>query len=141
MDRSEEIWKGKNLNSIFEDIYKKSQEKDRQIKMLIGELRPLIENVGDATIIVPLIKEYMEVAIKNDDHIVKMAGIVQRLISSTQRATAVGGDNFLLTDAEKAQLLSDLDEIEASTEDNSDVQSDIDSAKSKLNKPPDSDEE
>ena len=73
MDRNDEIFKGKSLNDIFQDIYNKSSEKDRQIKMLIGELRPLITNIGDATVIVPLIKEYMEVAIRNDDAIVKMA--------------------------------------------------------------------
>ena len=85
MDSNDEIFKGKSLNDIFQDIYNKSSEKDRQIKMLIGELRPLITNIGDATVIVPLIKEYMEVAIRNDDAIVKMAAIVQRLIGSTNR--------------------------------------------------------
>jgi hypothetical protein len=80
MDKDDKIFGNKTLSDIFSDIYKKSNEKDRQIKMLIGELRPLIQNIGDATVIVPLIKEYMEVAVRNDDHLIKMASIVQRLI-------------------------------------------------------------
>ena len=137
MNEQDEIFKGKTLNGLFEDIYKKSQEKDRQIKMLIGELRPLIQNIGDATVIVPLIKEYMEVAVKNDDHLIKMSGIIQRLISSSQRTAAVGGDNSLLSEAEKMQLLSELDELEAEVENNtsdSDVSSQIEDVKNKLNK-------
>ena len=133
MDRNDEIFKGKSLNDIFADIYNKSTEKDRQIKMLIGELRPLIQNIGDATVIVPLIKEYMEVAIRNDDAIVKMAAIVQRLIGSTSRS-AEGGGSTLLTEEEKKQLLSELDDIESTAQDVEDdnIQSKIDDVKKKL---------
>lgn len=140
MNKDEEIFKGKTLSDIFQDIYKKSNEKDRQIKMLISELRPLIKNVGDATIIVPLIKEYMDTAVRNDDHIIKMAGIVQRLISTQQRNASLGGENYLISEEEKKQLLSELDGIENDIADSSDdVQDKLDDIKNKL-KPP-SDEE
>lgn len=142
MDRNDEIFKGKSLNDIFKDIYNKSSEKDRQIKMLIGELRPLITNIGDATVIVPLIKEYMEVAIRNDDAIVKMAAIVQRLIGSTNRNAGTEGGS-LLSEEEKKQLLSELDEIEADVQDSGAediVQQQIDNVKKKL-KPPTKEED
>jgi hypothetical protein len=139
MDKDDKIFGNKTLSDIFSDIYKKSNEKDRQIKMLIGELRPLIQNIGDATVIVPLIKEYMEVAVRNDDHLIKMAGIVQRLIGSQQKSAALGGDNFMLSEDEKAQLLSELDNIEAdiqdANEEQDDIQSKIDDVKNKLNPP------
>jgi hypothetical protein len=45
-------------------------------------LKPLITSPGEATIMVPLIKEYMELAIKNDDALIKMAGIVQRAMNT-----------------------------------------------------------
>lgn len=144
MDKDDKIFGNKTLSDIFGDIYKKSNEKDRQIKMLIGELRPLIKNIGDATVIVPLIKEYMEVAVRNDDHLIKLAAIVQRLIGSQQKSAALGGDNFLLSAEEKAQLLSELDEIEADvhdvTDDQADMQSKIDDVKNKLNPPKDPEE-
>ena len=63
-----EIFKGKSFAGLLKDIYKNSAEKEKQIKILIGELKPLIRNIGDATIIVPLIKEYMEIGVKNDQH-------------------------------------------------------------------------
>jgi hypothetical protein len=111
MESGDEIFKGKSLNDIFKDIYDNSKKKDRQIKMLIGQLHPLIQNVGDATVIVPVIKEYLDMSIKNDDQLVKMAAIVHRLISSQQRASAVGGDNFLISEEEKEQLLADLEDV------------------------------
>jgi hypothetical protein len=88
--RSYFYFKGKSFSDLLKDIYSNSQKKDRQINVLISELRPLIKNIGDATVIVPLIKEYLDVAVKNDDHLVKLTGIVQRYISTKQ--TLSGAD-------------------------------------------------
>lgn len=138
MNKDDEIFKGKTLGGLLKDVYKKSTEKDRQIKMLIGELRPLIKNIGDATIIVPLIREYLDLSVKNDDHLIKIAGIVQRLIASEQRAISGAGENFLLTEEEKQQLLSELDEIEASADgvvekkDTTELDAQIDDIRNKL---------
>ena len=85
------------------DVYHNSKKKDRQINQLIGQLQPLIKNASDATIIVPLIKEYLDVAVKNDDHLVKLTAIVQRYISTKQ---TISGADGLLSDEEKQQLLS-----------------------------------
>ena len=106
-----EIFKGKSFSDLMKDIYSNSSKKDRQINMLIGELRPLIQNVGDATVIVPLIKEYLEVGVKNDDHLVKLAAIVQRLVSTNNRVQSDTGNSWMLSDEEKKQLMGELDEI------------------------------
>jgi hypothetical protein len=95
----------------MKDIYSNSSKKDRQINMLIGELRPLIKNIGDATVIVPLIKEYLEVGVKNDEHLVKLAAVVQRLVSTSTRVQSDTGQSWILSDEEKKQLLGELDEI------------------------------
>ncbi len=84
------------------DVYHNSKKKDRQITQLIAQLQPLIRNASDATIIVPLIKEYLDVAVKNDDHLVKLTAIVQRYISTKQ---TIAGADSLLSDEEKQQLL------------------------------------
>lgn len=73
------IFGNKTLSDIFKEIYDNSRKKDRQINDLVSELTPLIEGIEDATLIVPMIKEYLEVAVKNDEHLIKMAQIVQRL--------------------------------------------------------------
>ena len=79
MSLDKEIFKGKTLSDLFGEIYDNSKETKGQVKGLIGELKPLIENIGDATLIVPMIKEYMEIGVKNDDALIKLATIVQRL--------------------------------------------------------------
>ena len=111
MDFDVEIFKGKTFSELMKDIYSNSTKKDRQINMLIGELRPLIKNIGDATVIVPLIKEYLEVGVKNDEHLVKLAAVVQRLISTYNRVQTETGNSWILSEEEKKQLLGELDEL------------------------------
>jgi|TARA_R110002167_G_scaffold29184_2_gene97549 hypothetical protein len=104
----EEIFKGKTFSGLMEDIYNNSAKKEAQINDLIKQLQPMIKNMGDATVLVPIIKEYLEVAVKNDEHLIKMAAIVQRA------TTRVGGDasGVLLTEEEKKQLLEAVEEVE-----------------------------
>ena len=102
MDVKDELFKGKTFSDLMSDVYHNSKKKDRQINQLISQLQPLIRNASDATIIVPLIKEYLDVAVKNDDHLVKLTAIVQRYISTTQTIT---GDSSILSESEKVQLL------------------------------------
>ena len=111
MDFDIEIFKGKSFSDLMKDIYSNSTKKDRQINLLIGELRPLIKNIGDATVIVPLIKEYLEVGVKNDEHLVKLAAVVQRLVSTNNRVQSETGNSWMLTEEEKKQLIGELDEI------------------------------
>lgn len=115
----QEVFKGKTFSSLLKDIYTTTKGKEAQINSLISELKPLINNIGDATIIVPLIKEYMEVAVKNDEHLIKMASVVQRAMARTEMS---GGD-FQLTDEEKKQLLDTVKEIDGPLTPTDDVKS------------------
>jgi hypothetical protein len=108
-----ELFKGKSFSDLLKDIYSNSQKKDRQINVLISELRPLIKNIGDATVIVPLIKEYLEVGVKNDEHLVKLAAVVKRLISTNNKVQADTGQSWMLSEEEKQQLLDELDSIDS----------------------------
>ena len=102
MDKNDELFKGTSFADLMSDVYHNSKKKDRQINQLISQLQPLIKNASDAKIIVPLIKEYLDVAVKNDDHLVKLTAIVQRYISTKQ---TISGADGLLSDDEKQQLL------------------------------------
>jgi|TARA_B110000908_G_C10129147_1_gene391365 hypothetical protein len=88
MSLDKEIFKGKTLSDLFGEIYDNSKETKGQVKGLIGELKPLIENIGDATLIVPMIKEYMEIGVKNDDALIKLATIIQRIESAAAKGDA-----------------------------------------------------
>ena len=106
-----EIFSGTTLSDLMKDIYINSKSKSKQIDTLIRSLEPLIKNITDATIIVPLIKEYLDVAVKNDDSLIKLAQIVQRLIASDKRASSAGGDNeFGLSEDERRQLLEEAED-------------------------------
>jgi len=94
----------KKFSDILKEIYDNQKKKETQISALIGELKPLINDIGDATLIVPLIKEYMELGIKNDEQLIKMATIVQRALSSGKTEE----EGFGMTADEKAQLLSEV---------------------------------
>jgi len=102
-----ELFKGTTFSDLMKDIYHNSKKKDRQINTLIQELQPLIKNIGDATVIVPLIKEYLDVSVKNDEHLVKLAAVVQRLVGS---ASKDGGDEYGMSEEEKARLLQTAQE-------------------------------
>ena len=102
MDIKDELFKGTSFADLMSDVYHNSKKKDRQINQLISQLQPLIRSASDATIIVPLIKEYLDVAVKNDDHLVKLTAITQRYISTTQTIT---GEASLLSEDEKKELL------------------------------------
>jgi hypothetical protein len=106
-----ELFKGKSFSDLMSDIYHNSKKKERQINSLIQELQPLIKNIGDATVIVPLIKEYLEVSVKNDEALVKLAAIVQRLVSAGSRTNEDGtsGGEFGLSEEEKAALLKEAE--------------------------------
>ena len=105
-----ELFKGKSFSDLMSDIYHNSKKKERQISTLIQELQPLIKNLGDATVIVPLIKEYLEVSVKNDDALVKLAAIVQRLVTSGNKpGDDSSGGEFGLSEEEKAALLKEAE--------------------------------
>ena len=113
-----EIFGSKKFSDLLKDIYENQKKKDRQINLLIADLKPLITNIGDAALLVPVIKDYMEVSVKNDEHLVKMAAVIQRMVSKTTEE----GSSFL-TDEEKDALLKEIksigeEESNESTQDN-----------------------
>lgn len=106
-----EIFGNKKFSDLLKDIYENQKKKDRQINLLIADLKPLITNIGDAALLVPVIKDYMEVSVKNDEHLVKLAAVIQRMVSKTTEE----GSSFL-TDEEKDALLKEIKSIGESNE-------------------------
>lgn len=106
------IFKEKRFSDLLEEIYDNQKRKEKQISGLIGELRPLIQDTGDATIIVPLIKEYMEIGVRNDDQLVKIATILQRIFQNQDS----GAEGFGISDEEREQLLKEIETIQSKPE-------------------------
>ena len=109
-----ELFKGTNFSDLMRDIYHNSKKKARQIDLLIKNLEPMIKNTGDATVVVPMIKDYLDVSVKNDDALIKLAAVVQRIISANSKDE--DSNEFGLTDEERTKLLEEAEaEIEKLT--------------------------
>jgi hypothetical protein len=113
MDDDIEIFKGKKFSDLCKDIYMNSQNTRNQIDVLISEVRTHVTDVNSALTLIPLIKEFLDVTVKNDDQLVKLAAIVQRIVT---KPSAAGGDGFILTDEERKQLLAEVNNVNAVTQ-------------------------
>lgn len=97
----------KTFADLLKEIHTNSSNKEKEIRVLIDNLKPLITSAGDAVIIVPLIKDYLDVSVKNDDLLIKMAGIVQRALNTNKSE-----EDFLLSDSDKEMLFQSIQELD-----------------------------
>ena len=100
------VFGSKKFSDILGEIYDNQKKKEKQISGLISELKPLVQDIGDATLIVPLIKDYLEIGVRNDEQLIKMATIVQRALNNSSNDTDMG-----ISDEEKAQLMEELNKL------------------------------
>ena len=110
MDNLDKIVFGKKkFSDLLGEIYDNQKKKENQISALISELKPMGQEIGDATLIVPLIKEYLEIGVKNDEQLIKLATIIQRIQQAS--ASADASNPFIISEEEKSQLLESIDKI------------------------------
>ena len=100
-----EIFEGKTFQDLTKDIYENTTKRKTQIDLLISEIHGFITTIDDVVMVAPIIKEYMDTAVRNDEHLVKLAGVLQRIISKSQGDS---DESMLLSDSEKEELMSTL---------------------------------
>tara|TARA_B100000287_G_scaffold348267_1_gene336480 strand:- start:26 stop:409 length:384 start_codon:yes stop_codon:yes gene_type:complete len=108
MEKDFKIFGDKNFSDLSEEIYENSKLKKTQIELLIQEVHGYIQGIEDIAVVGPIIKELMEAGIKNDDNLVKLATIYQRIMS---KAPIDGSDVGLLSEEEKDELMASLEEV------------------------------
>jgi hypothetical protein len=115
MAKDYEIFEGKTLSDVFKDIYDNSHTNKKQLEVLMKEVVGFIKDGDTAVQIIPMLKEYLEINVKNDEQLVKLATIVQRITAAEKRVSD-SGDEFGLTEKEKEQLMdaieSDVQELQ-----------------------------
>ena len=116
-----ELFPGKNLSGLFEDIYENQKNKKQRISELIAEMKKVLRHSGDMAVIGPIIKDLVDTSVKNDDSLIKMAAIAQRIIASKDK---VDGDTGFLSDDEKEQLLKEIEETAKEVVDEQDTKVD-----------------
>lgn len=102
------VFDKKSMSNILKDVYNSSKSKDKQITELIKVLSDKIVNIGDAIQLVPLIASYLEISVKNDEHIIKMLSIVQK---ASARSQAAGEEEPEFTKQERDELLASFQEM------------------------------
>ena len=113
-----ELFPGKNLSGLFQDIYNNQLNKKQKISELIVELKKLIKHSGDVALIGPIIKDLIDTSVRNDEQLIKMAQIAQRIMNSVKRVEEGGA---FLSEEEKEQLLKDLEEVKYESEQTDDI--------------------
>jgi hypothetical protein len=115
MAKDYEIFEGKTLSDVFKDIYDNSKTNKTQLEVLMKEVVGFIKDGDTAVQIIPMLKEYLEINVKNDEQLVKLATIVQRITAAEKRISD-SGDEFGLSESEKEQLMnaieSDVQELQ-----------------------------
>ena len=129
MAKDYEIFEGKTISDVFKDIYDNSKTNKTQLEVLMKEVVGFIKDGDTAVQIVPMLKEYLEINVKNDEQLVKLATIVQR-ITAAERRVSDSGDEFGLSETEKKQL---MDAIESDVQELQIKKDEIDSSISKEN--------
>ena len=105
MSDNNEIFEGKTFQDLTKDIYENTTKRKVQIDLLISEIHGFITTIDDVVMVAPIIKEYMDTAVRNDEHLVKLAGVLQRIIS---KSTCGDDESMLLSDSEKEELMGTL---------------------------------
>ena len=105
MSNEKEIFEGKTFQDLTKDIYENTTKRKTQIDLLISEIHGFITTIDDVVMVAPIIKEYMDTAVRNDEHLVKLAGVLQRIISKSQGDS---DESMLLSDEEKEELMGTL---------------------------------
>ena len=113
-----EIFDGKTLSDVFKDIYSNTEKNKEQLEVLMKEVVGFIKDGDTAIQIIPMLKEYLEINVKNDEQLVKLATIVQRM--ATAKVNTGSDDEFGISDKEKEQLLASIQEVSNEVQDYSD---------------------
>lgn len=124
-----ELFPGKNLSGLFEDIYNNQTNKKRHISEVIAELRKLVRNPNDMRYIGPLIKDLIDTSVRNDESLLKLATIAQRIMVA---GTKSEGEAGFLSDAEREQLLAEIEQVQDEIERVDNMENEIEEVKKKL---------
>ena len=106
MSNDYEIFKGKSLSSLFQDIYENQNYNRKQLDVLTKNITSMIKDGDTAVQIVPMIKEYLEINVRNDELLVKLAGIVQKIITAESKGESES--EFGLSEIEKQEIMNTI---------------------------------
>ncbi len=117
MEKDFKIFGDKNFSDLSQEIYENSKLKKTQIELLVQEVHGYIQGIEDIAVVGPILKELLDVGVKNDDNLLKLATVFQRIMA---KAGTDESDIGLLSDDEKQQLLDSLEDAASEIQKKSD---------------------
>ena len=117
MEKDFKIFGDKNFSDLSQEIYENSKLKKTQIDLLVQEVHGYIQGIEDIAIVGPILKELMDVGVKNDDNLLKLATVIQRIMNKQADVTE---ETSLLSEDEKEELMASLEDAAASLQNKSD---------------------
>ena len=131
MEKDFNIFDGKNFSDLSKEIYDNSKLKKTQLDLLIQEVHGYIQGIEDIALVGPIIKELFDASIKNDDNLLKLATVIQRIMNKQVDAV---DDTSLLSEDEKEELMASLEDAAASLQNKSDeIESSITKVRKQVN--------
>ena len=106
MSNDYEIFKGKSLASLFQDIYENQNYNRKQLDVLTKNITAMIKDGDTAVQIIPMMKEYLEINVRNDELLIKLASIVQKIMTAEGKGESES--EFGLSENEKEQILQTI---------------------------------
>jgi hypothetical protein len=125
-----ELFPGKSLSGLFQDIYNNQVNKKKHISEVIAELRKMVRHTGDMAIIGPIVKDLIDTSVKNDDALIKLATIAQRIVAAEKKNE---GEDGFLTAAEREQLLREIEQVQDEVERIDSIENELEEVKQKIN--------
>ena len=105
MELEKEIFPGKTLAQLVEEVYNKHKSQDSTIKSEILRLADMIEGPGDAIVLMPMIKGLLDSSLKNDEVLMKILSAFQKSADAKDKSVEDGG---LLSEKDIEQLMSEV---------------------------------
>ena len=117
MEKDFNIFDDKNFSDLSKEIYENSKLKKTQIDLLVQEVHGYIQGIEDIAIVGPILKELMDVGVKNDDNLLKLATVIQRIMNKQADVTE---ETSLLSEDEKEELMNALEDMSGDLQKKSD---------------------
>jgi cell division FtsZ-interacting protein ZapD len=102
------VFDGMSLSDLFKKIHKNNKDIDKQIGDFIDTMKPMATaNAGSATMLMPTVKDLIDVNVKNNEQLIKMAAIAQRAATVSNNS-----NNELIDMSEIEALLAEQKEVQ-----------------------------
>ena len=115
------LFQGKRLGDLMQEVYLRSKEKEESIKSTIDTIANMMTNQNTAIMFAPVISQFVEAGVKNDDQLIKLISLIQKFVSTKMNQDDNSTNIYELTDEEKESLMNKYQELVKSDSKTNDI--------------------